>query len=96
MHFDEDIADRLVERLQLEGLDEHRRVHSPEEKLDRRIVLVAGKKNEALSVKVGRPASPPGENISCSRGIIMSQMMRSKAPFMISRRPSTPLGTEVT
>jgi hypothetical protein len=38
-----------VERLQIEGLDEHCRVHPLEEKLDGRVVLVAGKKNEPLS-----------------------------------------------
>ena len=47
--FEKDTVDRRVERRQLEGLKEHRRVHSPEEKLYRRIVLVSGKKNEPPS-----------------------------------------------
>src|SRR5260370_29468962 len=54
--FEKDTVDRRVERGQLEGLEEYRRVHSPEEKLDRRIVLVAGKKNE-----------PPGSSRPDSR-----------------------------
>jgi hypothetical protein len=40
-HFEKDTVDRRVERRQVEGLDEQRRVNSPEEKLDRPIVLVA-------------------------------------------------------
>ena len=39
-----DIADRRVERCQLERLEEHPRVHPLKEKFDRRIVLVASKK----------------------------------------------------
>jgi hypothetical protein len=41
-----DIAYRRVELRQFEGLEEHRGVHPLEEKLDRGIVLVTGKKNE--------------------------------------------------
>jgi hypothetical protein len=40
------IVDRRVERLQREGLDNYRRVHPLKEKLDGRIVPVAGKENE--------------------------------------------------
>ena len=45
----EDIADRGVELRQIERLVENRRVHPLKETLDRRIVLVAGKKDEALA-----------------------------------------------
>lgn len=57
--FEKDTVDRRVERGQLEGLEEHRRVHSPEEKLDRRIVLVAGKKNEPSSSSRPDPRHRP-------------------------------------
>src|SRR6266480_5557065 len=43
------IADCRVERVQAEGLVEHRRVHPLEEKPEPRIVLVPGKKNEPLT-----------------------------------------------
>jgi hypothetical protein len=62
--FEKDTVDRRVERLQLEGLDEHRRVHSPEEKLDRRIVLVAGKKNEPPSSSRPDPRHRPVEHFA--------------------------------
>ena len=62
--FEKDIVDRRVERRQLEGLDEHRRVHSPEEELDRRIVLVAGKKNEPPSSSRPDPRHRPVEHLA--------------------------------
>jgi hypothetical protein len=61
--FEEDVADRRVELFQLEGLDEHRRINSPEEKVDRRIVLVAGKKNEPLSSSRPDPRHRPVEHL---------------------------------
>jgi hypothetical protein len=42
-------VDRCVERLQLEGLDQHRRLHSLEEKFYLRIILVTGEENESLT-----------------------------------------------
>ena len=56
--------DRRVERRQLEGLDQHRRVHSLEEKLHRRIVLVAGKKNEPSSSSRPGPRHRPVEHLA--------------------------------
>ena len=44
-----DTADRRVELSQLEGLEEHRCVHSLKEKLDRWTVPVAGEENETLT-----------------------------------------------
>ena len=44
-----DTADRRVERRQLEGLEEHCRVHPLKEKLDPRIILVTGKKDEVFT-----------------------------------------------
>src|SRR2546430_1810606 len=64
VQFEKDTADRRVERRQLEGLEEHRRVHSPEEKLDRRIVLVAGKKNEPPSSSRPDPRYRPVEHLA--------------------------------
>jgi hypothetical protein len=55
----QNIAHRRVERLQREGLDEHGRIHPLEEKLDGRIVPVAGKKNEPLSSRRPRPRDRP-------------------------------------
>jgi hypothetical protein len=43
------IADRRVERLQREGFHQYRRAHPLKEKLDGRIVPVAGKENEPLT-----------------------------------------------
>ena len=63
-HFEKDTVDRRVERRQLEGLEEHRRVHSTEEKLDRRIVLVAGKKNEPPSSSRPDPRHRPVEHLA--------------------------------
>src|SRR5438876_1243336 len=62
--FEKDTVDRRVERRQLEGLDEHRRVHSLEEKLHRRIVLVAGKKNEPSSSSRPDPRHGPVEHLA--------------------------------
>jgi hypothetical protein len=62
--FEKDVLDRRVERLQGEGLEEHRRVHSPKEKLDRSIVLVAGKKNEPLSSGRPDPRHRPVEHLA--------------------------------
>ena len=62
--FEKDIVDRRVERRQLEGLDEQRRVHSPEEKLDRPIVLVAGKKNEPPCSSWPDPRHRPVEHLA--------------------------------
>jgi hypothetical protein len=62
--FEKDTVDRRVERRQLEGLEEHRRVHSPEEKLDRRIVPVAGKKNEPPSSSRPDPRHRPVEHLA--------------------------------
>jgi len=62
--FEKDVADRRVELLQLEGLDEHRRFNSPEEKVDRRIVLVAGKKNEPLSSSRPDPRHRPVKHLA--------------------------------
>jgi hypothetical protein len=62
--FEKDTVDRRVERRQLEGLEEHRRVHSPEEKLDRRIVLVAGKKNEPAGSSRPDPRHRPVEHLA--------------------------------
>src|SRR5256885_12243760 len=59
-----DTADRRVERRQLEGLDQHRRVHSPEEKFYRWIVLVAGKKNEPSSSSRSGPRHHPVEHLA--------------------------------
>ncbi len=64
VQFEKDTFDRRVERRQLEGLSEHRRVHSPEEKLDRRIVLVAGKKNEPSSSSRPGPRHRPVEHLA--------------------------------
>src|SRR5438045_5196783 len=60
----QDTVDRRVERSQLEGLDQHRRVHSLEEKLHRRIVLVAGKKNEPSSSSRPDPRHRPVEHLA--------------------------------
>src|ERR1700730_16045814 len=62
--FEKDTVDRRVERRQLEGLEEHRRVHSPEEKLDRPIGLVAGKKNEPPSSSPPDPRHRPVEHLA--------------------------------
>src|SRR5205807_346428 len=62
--FEQDTVDHRVERRQLEGLSEHRRVHSPEEKLHRRIVLVAGKKNEPPSSSRPDPCYRPVEHLA--------------------------------
>src|ERR1700736_5499033 len=62
--FEKDIVDRRVERRRLKGLEEHRRVHSPEEKLDRPIVLVAGKKNEPPSSSSPDPRHRPVEHLA--------------------------------
>ena len=62
--FEKDVADRRVELLQLEGLDEYRRINSPEEKVDRRIVLVAGKKNEPLSSSRPDPRHRPVKHLA--------------------------------
>jgi len=43
--FTQNISHRRVERRQLEGLDEHCRLHPLKEKLDSRIVRVAGNAN---------------------------------------------------
>jgi hypothetical protein len=64
VQFEKDTVDRRVERRKLERLDEHRRVHSPEEKLDRRIVLVAGKKNEPPSSGRPDPRHRPVEHLA--------------------------------
>ena len=64
MQFFKDALDREVERGQLEGLSEHRRVHSPEEKLDRRIVSVSGKKNEPPSSSRPDPGHRPIEHFA--------------------------------
>ena len=56
--------DRRVERRQFEGLREHGRVNSPEKKLDRRIVLVAGKKNEPLSISRPEPRHRPVKRLA--------------------------------
>src|SRR6059058_2902054 len=62
--FEKDTLDRRLELPQLEGFDEHRRVHSPEEKLDRRIVPVAGKKNEPPSSSRPDPRYRPVEHLA--------------------------------
>ena len=62
--FEKDVADRQVELLQLEGLEEHRRINSLEEKVDRRIVLVAGKKNEPLSSSRPDPRHRPVKHLA--------------------------------
>jgi hypothetical protein len=62
--FEKETVDCRVERRQLEGLDEHGRVHSPEEKLDRPIVLVAGKKNEPPSSSRPDPRHRPVEHLA--------------------------------
>jgi hypothetical protein len=64
VQLEKDTVDRRVERRQLERLDEHGRVHSPEEKLDRRIVLVAGKKNEPPSSSRPDPRHRPVEHLA--------------------------------
>jgi len=58
------IADCRVERLQLEGLDQHRRVYPLEEKLDSRIVPVAGKKNEPLTSSRPHPRDRPVKHLA--------------------------------
>ena len=63
-HVEKDTVDRRVERRQVEGLDEHRRVYSPEEKLVRLIVLVAGKKNEPPSSSRPDPRHRPVEHLA--------------------------------
>jgi hypothetical protein len=60
----QNIVDRRVERRQLEGLDEHGRVHPLEEKLDGRIVRVAGKKNEPLSSSRSYPRDRPIKHLA--------------------------------
>jgi hypothetical protein len=62
--FEKDIADRRVELRQMERLREHGRVNSPEEKIDRRIVLVAGKKNEPLSIGGPGPRHRPVKHLA--------------------------------
>ena len=62
--FEKDIVDRRVELRQMEGLVEHRRVNSPEEKIDRRIVLVTGKKNEPLSISRPDPRHRPVKHLA--------------------------------
>src|ERR1700730_16196197 len=64
VQFEKDTVDRRVERRQPKGLEEHRRAHSPEEKLDRRIVLVAGKKNEPLGSSWPDPRHRPVEHFA--------------------------------
>ena len=64
MQFEKDTVDRRVERCQLEGLSEDRRFHSLEEKLDRRIVLVAGKKNEPRGSRRPDPRYRPIEHLA--------------------------------
>src|SRR5437016_14011254 len=61
---EKDTLDRRVERREAEWLSEHRRVDSPEEKLDRRIVLVAGKKNEPPSSSRPDPRHRPVEHLA--------------------------------
>lgn len=56
--------DRRVECRQFEGLREHGRVNSPEKKLYRRIVLVAGKKNEPLSISRSDPRHRPVKRLA--------------------------------
>src|SRR6202030_2931515 len=63
-HFEKDTVDCRVERRQLEGLDEHRSLDSPEEKLVRPIVLVAGKKNEPPSSSRPDPRNSPVEHLA--------------------------------
>ena len=62
--FEKDIVDRRVERLQLEGLEEHRRLYPPKEKIDRRIVLVTGKENEALTSSWPDPRHRPVKHLA--------------------------------
>src|SRR5437588_5884819 len=59
-----DLVDYRVERRQFEGLVEHSRVYSPKEKLDRRIVLVTGKKNEALTRSRPDPCHRPIKHLA--------------------------------
>src|SRR2546423_11725630 len=62
--FEQDTVDHRLERRQLEGLSEHRRVHPPEEKLHHRIVLVAGEKNEPSSSSRPDPRHRPVEHLA--------------------------------
>src|ERR1700730_8228291 len=64
VQFEKNSVDRRVERRQLEGLSEYRCLHSLEEKLDRRIVLVAGKKNEPPSSRRPDPRHRPVEHLA--------------------------------
>jgi len=64
VQFEKDSVDRGVERCQPEGLSEYRRLHSLEEKLDRRIVLVAGKKNEPRGSPRPDPRYRPVEHLA--------------------------------
>src|SRR5207237_8545320 len=57
--FASNLSDRCVERLQLEGLDEHRRLHSLEEKFYLRIILVTGEENEPLTSSRADPRHGP-------------------------------------
>src|SRR5256885_17210342 len=57
-------VDRVVECSQLEWFDQDRRVNSPEEKLDRRIVPVAGKKNEPPGGSRPDPRHRPVEHFA--------------------------------
>src|SRR5438067_6954160 len=61
---EKDTLDRRVERREPEWLSEHRRVDSPEEKLDRRIVLMAGKKNEPPSSSRSDSRHRPVEHLA--------------------------------
>jgi hypothetical protein len=48
----------------MEGLEEHHRVNSPEEKIDRRIVFVAGKENEPMSSSRPDPRHCPVKHLA--------------------------------
>ena len=56
--------DRRLERLQLEGLGENRRLHSLEEKSYPRIIVVTGKKNEPLTGSRADPRHGPVEHFA--------------------------------
>ena len=62
--FADNLADCRVERFQLERLDQHRRLHSLEEKLYPRIILVTGKENEPLTSSRADPRHRPIEHLA--------------------------------
>ena len=62
--FTGNVTDRCVELLQREGLDQHRRLHSIEEKFYLRIILVTGEENEPLASARPDPRHGPIKHLA--------------------------------